>query len=321
VGLLDTIKEQDERQQSSEMLERLTSTLPAVEQQLTKLTQSVADLTTFVRIMDEQQDTRLNSLSTSLPPEPPSGLPLDDATKSRLIEIENTLAAIAKQLSASEAVKLPDGHFVRRSDLDAHTMMLRLEEQVEATTSASNELADSVRKRGVIRVDAARLSQQAIDVLDARLAVAVEPSVSRLEARLAEWESRTALTITERMADTSSEVERIVARVEDAVHAAGKAERRVNAMTTRMTWNTAGRLCLALVPSAAVLLVLGGLTVGAVQALGVGPLLGWAWSAFEVADAWWAKALIAGGTIGGIVLSSAVIWKLGLKLADQYRRW
>ena len=200
-------------------------------------------------------------------------------------------------------------------------MVFRIEEQLRATTSASNELADSVRKRGVIRVDAARLSQQAIGVLDARLAAAVEPSVSRLEARLAEWETRTVLTITERMADTSSEVERIVARVEDAVHAAGKAERSVSAMTTHMTWNAAGRLCLALVPSAAVLLVLGGLAFGALQALGVGPLLSWAWSSFEAADQWWAKALIAVGTIGGIVLSSAAIWKLGLKLADQYRRW
>jgi len=321
MGLLDTLKEQDERQQSSEMLERLTSTLPAVEQQLTKLSQSVADLTAFVKIMDEQQDTRLSSLSTSLPPEPPSSLPLDDATTSRLIEIEKTLATIARQLSASEAVKLPGGHSVRRSDLDAHAMVFRIEEQLRATTSASNELADSVRKRGVIRVDAARLSQQAIGVLDARLAAAVEPSVSRLEARLAEWETRTVLTITERMADTSSEVERIVARVEDAVHAAGKAERSVSAMTTHMTWNAAGRLCLALVPSAAVLLVLGGLAFGALQALGVGPLLSWAWSSFEAADQWWAKALIAVGTIGGIVLSSAAIWKLGLKLADQYRRW
>ena len=200
-------------------------------------------------------------------------------------------------------------------------MMLRLEEQVEATTSASNELADSVRKRGVIRVDAARLSQQAMDVLDARLAAAVEPSVSRLEARLAEWDTRSASTFTERLVDTSSEVERVVARVEDAVQAAGRAERRVSAMMNRNTWTTAGRLCLALVPFATVLLVLGGLAFGALQALGVGPLLSWAWSSFEAADQWWAKALIAAVTIGGIVLSSAAIWKLGLKLADQYRRW
>ena len=321
MGLLDTIKEQDERQQSSEMLERLTSTLPAVEQQLTKLTKSVADLTTFVKIMDEQQDVRLGNLSTLQPPEPPLSLPLDDATKNRLSEIERTLTIIAKQLSTSEAVKLPEGSSVRRSDLDAYAMVSRIERQLQTTTSASNSLAEAVQKRGVIRVDTARLTQQAIGVLDARLAAAVEPPVSRLETRLAEWETRSASAITQRMVDTSSEVERVVARVEDAVRAAGRAERRVDAMTTRTTWTTAGRLCLALVPFAAVLLVVGGLALGALQALGVGPLLSWAWNAFEVADEWWAKALIAGGTIGGVALSGAVIWKLGLKLADQYRRW
>lgn len=321
MGLLDTIKEQDERQQNSEMLERLTSTLPAVEQQLTKLTKSVADLTTFVRIMDEQQDTRLGNLSTLRAPEPPSSLPLDDATKNRLSEIEKALAIIAEQLSASEAVKLPDGHSVRRSELDAHAMVLKIEKQLQTTTSASVELAETVRRRGVIRVDVARLSQQVISVLDVRLAAAVEPSVARLEARLAEWETRSASSITQRMVDTSSEVERVVARIEDAVRAAGRAERRVDAMTTRTTWTTLGRLCLALVPFSAVLLVVGGLAFGALQALGVGPLLSWAWTAFESADEWWAKALIAGGTLGGIALSGAVIWKLGLKLADQYRRW
>jgi len=321
MGLLDTIKEQDNRQQNSEMLERLTSTLPAVEQQLTKLTKSVADLTAFVRIMDEQQDTRLGNLSTLRPPEPPSSLPLDDAAKNRLSEIEKTLAIIAKQLSSSEAVKLPEGSLVRRSDLDAHAMVLKIEKQLQTTTSASNELTEAVRKRGVIRVDTTKLTQQAISALDARLAAAVDPSISRFEARLAEWETRSTLASVKQMADTSLEVERVVARAEDAVRAAGRAERRVDAMMVRITWTNVGRLCLALVPLAAVLLVVGGLAFGTLQALGVGPLLNWAWTAFELAEEWWAKALIAAGTIGGIALSGAVIWRLGLKLADQYRRW
>lgn len=200
-------------------------------------------------------------------------------------------------------------------------MVSKIESQMQTTTSASIELAKTVRSRGVIRVDAARLSQQAISVLDARLAAAVEPSVSHLEARLAEWETRSASAITKRLVDTSSEVERVVARVEDAVRAAGRAKRSVDAMTTRTTWTVVGRLCLALVPVAAVLLVVGGLALGALQALGAGPLLNWAWTSFELADEWWAKALIAGGTLGGLALSGTVIWKLGLKLADQYRRW
>ena len=60
-----------------------------------------------------------------------------------------------------------------------------------------------------------------------------------------------------------------------------------------MTWTTSGRFCLALVPFAAALIILGGLTMGVFHALGFGPLLGWAWGSLTAASAWWAKTLIA----------------------------
>lgn len=61
-----------------------------VERQLTKLTKAVADLTGFLKVMDEQQDRRLKELSTSQPSEQPSTPQLDDDTKSRIFEIEKT---------------------------------------------------------------------------------------------------------------------------------------------------------------------------------------------------------------------------------------
>ena len=45
MGLLDTMKQTNEQQSTTEMLEEWTSRLPAVEQQLSKPTKTVADLT------------------------------------------------------------------------------------------------------------------------------------------------------------------------------------------------------------------------------------------------------------------------------------
>ena len=127
MGLLDTMKQANEQQSTTEMLEEWTSRLHAVEQQLSKLTKTVADLTAFMKVMDKRQEARMKRLSTSQQHEQPSRPPLDNETRSRIAEIETTLAAVASQLSSSEAVKLPDGSSVRRSDLDAHSMTARIE--------------------------------------------------------------------------------------------------------------------------------------------------------------------------------------------------
>lgn len=71
------------------------------------------------------------------------------------------------------------------------------------------------------------------------------------------------------------------------MRAVGAAERRVEALAERVTWTAAGRLVLALLPLAAVLLVLGGFTMGVFHALSIGPLLGWAWDSFYAAELWW----------------------------------
>ena len=150
MGLLDTMKQANEQQSTTEMLEEWTSRLPAVEQQLSKPTKTVADLTAFVKVMDEQQEARMKRLSTSQPHEQPSRPPLDNETRSRIAEIEKTLAAVASQLSSSEAVKLPDGSSVRRSDLDAHSMMARIEKQLATTAPSSTELAEAVVWSGFV---------------------------------------------------------------------------------------------------------------------------------------------------------------------------
>lgn len=319
MGLLNDMKTSDEQQRTMATLEQLTSTLPAVEQQLAKLTKATADLTGFVKVMDEVTSERLDRLSTSLQPEQPSTP--DGETMSRLSEIEKTLASVASTLSSSQTVKLPDGSSVKRSDVEAHSMMQRIEKQLTTTATASSELADVVRKRGQVRIDTTALTEYAVKVLDGRLAKAVETPLARVEGRLDGFEDRVASLSSQRTVVAAQEADKVIAKTEDVVRAVEAAERSVDRLGARVTWMTAGRLSLALVPLAAVLLVVGGLTMGLAHALGFGPLLGWAWGSFAVAEAWWAKALIALGTLGSVTVFGLVVWWLAKKVKDEFGRW
>jgi len=104
--------------------------------------------------------------------------------RNRLAEIEKTLAAVASQLSASEAVKLSDGSSVKRSDLDAHSMMTRTGQSVDTMAQSSAELAEAVKKRGRVTIDVDKVNAHFAGQLDSRLQRALEPSVARLEQAL-----------------------------------------------------------------------------------------------------------------------------------------
>lgn len=310
--VLDQIKQADEQQQTTETLEALTSTVRAVEQHLVKLTKTVTDLASFVKVMDEQQDTRLTRL-TSQQREPVSTQP-DDETRKRLSEIEKTLASMAETLSASKTVKLPSGESVKQSDLASYSMMLGIRRQIETMSSSADDLAAAVNNRGRIVIDPEKLAAHAVRVLDARLAKAVD-------ARLGELESRVASLGAAQATEAAVRAERIIGEAEGVVRAVSAAERRVEALSARVTWTAAGRLGLALLPLAVVMLVLGGLTLGAFHALGIGPLLGWAWDSFAAAELWWQKLFIALGALGGIAGFGWLIWLGARKLADALRGW
>ena len=286
-----------QEQQTSETSSPSTSRLDAVEQQLSKLTKAVSDLTGFVKTVDEQQDLRLARLSTSLQHEPPSTLQLDAETKSRLSEIERTLAAVASQLSRSEAVKLPDGSSVRRSDLDALSMMKSVNDTLATMSLSSAELAEAVTKRGTIRIDTDKVNGHFAGQLDGRLQRALAPAVARVEAVLAGFEARVATVGADRTVSATREVEAVLAKADEVVAAVRAAEGRVERLSGRVTWTAVGRLGLALLPLAAMLLIVGGLVGGIGYAAGFGPLLGWAWDAFTASQAWVRTALIAVGTL------------------------
>ena len=314
MGALDRIKQADEQQKTTELLEALISQRDADRQQIERLTKTVADLTGYVKVMDEEQMTRLDRLSTSRQHELPSTLPLDAETRKRLNEIEKTLSSVAQQLSSSEVVKLPDGSSVTRADLAAYSMTAKISEELKMTASASADLAETVRKRGHVRIDTDRLTEHAVKVLDDRLAKAVEVPVQRVEKTVEGLEERVVRLGTEKLTEVTD-------RAREVVSAVGRAERRVERLSAKVTWATVGRMCLALLPFTVAFIMLTGMAGGITQMLGLGPLLGWAWGSFAVASVWWEKALIALAALGGCALFGWLLWWLGKKLYESYRGW
>lgn len=181
-------------------------------------------------------------------------------------------------------------------------------------SSSANDLAAAVNSRGRIVIDPEKLTAHAMRVLDARLVKAVD-------ARLMDLEARVASLGTAQAAEASERAEKVIGEARSVVRAISRAEERVEALSARVTWTAAGRLALALLPFVVVMLVLGGLAMGVFHALGVGPLLGWAWDSFAAAELWWQKLLIAIAALGGVAGFGWLVRLGARKLADVLRGW
>ncbi|MCK7638021.1 hypothetical protein M0E82_08435 [Corynebacterium sp. P7202] len=320
MGLLDTMKEADEQQSTLEKLQSLTSLLDAQAKQLRGLTNAVNSLSKYVEVMDEAHMSKLKAL-TSQQSELPSHAQLDDVTKNRLSEIEKTLGEIGNQLSASAAVKLSDGEVVKRSDIDSYRMMQVLESRLKTTTSSLDNLTKTVGNGRTVKFDYAKVKAYVIEQLDKSLTKAVQAPVQRVECAVEGFEQRVSKVGVEKVSEAAQRVDVVLDKADDLVVEMGRAERRLQALEGKVTWAAVGRLCLALLPLAATLLVIGGLVMGVAYAAGFGSLLGWAWSSFSAAQACWAKLLIALGTLTGVVGFGALVWWLAKRLGEDFRHW
>lgn len=319
MSALDKLKQ--EQQQTSDTSQALTLRLDAIEQQTRELTKAVNAVSGFLRAMDEAQSAELKRVRTSISQqhEQSSQTQLDDETKNRLSEIEKTLSAVAKQLSASGLVKLSDGSEVSASELQAFAMMKQINEQTTTLTSALDELKKTVGNGRTVRVDMSKLSEYAVGVLDERLSVAVEERVQRIESTLDGYEQRVADIGAQKVAETAQKVAEVSDKANKVFASLERNERRLEDLAGRIPWTTVGKVAIAVLPLFASLLLVGGLVWGVMSMFGIGPLFGWAWGAFTAASLWWQKALIAAATLGGAALFIWVVLRVSRWIYEELR--
>lgn len=304
MSALDKIKQE---QQASETLASLTLRLDAVEAHERELTKSVNAMSGFLKVMDEALTAAINQVKEliSQQHEQPSKTQLDDETKSRLSEIEKTLAEVAKQLSDKRVVKLSDGSSVSASDLQAFSMTKQINEQMTTMTSGFDELKKTVGNGRTVRVDMSKLSEYAVGVLDERLSVAVEERVQRIESTLDGYEQRVADIGAQKVADAAQKVAEVSDKANKlAVYLEGR-ESRLEDLAGRMQWTAVGKVALAVLPLFTALILVGGLVWGVGSMFGIGPLFGWIWELFTAASLWWQKLLIA---LGGLGVAALFVW-------------
>lgn len=198
-------------------------------------------------------------------------------------------------------------------------MMKQILSGLETTTSSLGELKRTVGNGRTVRIDVNRLSEHAVGVLDERLARAVEEPVQRVEHTLDEMEQRVAAIGTQKASEAAQAVEKVTGKADELVASVGRAERRLEALEGRMTWTAVGRVCLAVLPLFAAILLVGGLVWGLGNMFGIGPLFGWAWGAFTAASVLWQKGLIAVGTLGGAAFFVWAVLRVSQWIYDELR--
>ena len=291
--------------------EETTAALEAIVENLEKIVRSQKDVVSVVsqlRIELEQAQRSMKQSASSTSPAV-SEKKLDEIV-ARQGKQETAISKLIELLSQTELIQLPSGESATRGELESLRLTRSTNEELRATTAALAEVQAEVRRGHVVRLDeekvAARLSRnldQSLRDLDSRMETALTAQEARLEGI---GQARAAA---------------VAAELTEAARRLERAEDRVRSLQRAITWQGIGRVALALVPFAVVGLVLAG-TLGLLgTAFGVGPLLGWAWSSFEAASAWWAKALIAAGTLGGASLAVWLVVRLGRKVSDAYRGW
>lgn len=291
--------------------EETTAALEAIAQNQEKIARSQKDVISAVSQLRIELEQAQRSMKQS------AGSTSPAASEKRLDEIvarqgkqETAISKLIELLSQTELIQLPNGESATRGELESLRLTRSTNEELRATTAALADVQAEVRKGHVVRLDeekvAARLSRnldQSLRDLDSRMETALAAQEARLEGI---GQARAAA---------------VAAELTEAARRLERAEDRVRSLQRTITWQGVGRVALALVPFAVVGLVLAG-TLGLLgTAFGVGPLLGWAWSSFEAASAWWAKALIAAGALGGASLAVWLVARLGRKVSDAYRGW
>lgn len=298
-----------QRSQNSEQLSKidetlrvLITTLTSQSERIKKIEEAQASLMLVLTSKTStSEDSRIDSLVNDL-----------NEIKTTLNGYSEMLSAIGETVSDKRILKLSDGSSVSASELQAHSMMKQIKEQMTETTTALDKLKKTVGNGRTVRVDMSKLSEYAVGVLDARLSVAVEERVQRIESTLDGYEQRVADIGAQKVAEVSDKANKVFASLE-------RNERRLEDLEGRIPWTTVGKVAIAVLPLFASLLLVGGLVWGIGSMFGIGPLFGWAWGLFTAASLWWHKLLIAAVTLGGAALFAWIVLRVSKRVYNEMR--
>lgn len=305
-----------QRSQNSEQLSKIDETLRVLITTLTSQSERIK------KIEDAQASLMLmltSKTSTSEASQPDSLVNDLNEIKTTLNVQSETLRELGETVSDKRVLKLSDGSSVSASDLQAHSMMKQIKEQMTETTTALGELKKTVGNGRTVRVDMSKLSEYAVGVLDERLSVAVEERIQRIESILDGYEQRIADIGAQKVAETAQKVDTVIDKANKAVASLERNERRLEDLEGRIPWTTVGKVAIAVLPLFASLLLVGGLVWGLGSMFGIGPLFGWAWGAFTAASLWWQKMLIAAATLGGAALFIWVVLRVSRWVYEELR--
>ena len=305
-----------QRSQNSEQLSKIDETLRVLITTLTSQSERIKKI-------EEAQASLMLALtsktSTSEASEADSLTNDINAIKKTLNEQSETLSELGETVSDKRVLKLSDGSSVSASELQAHSMMKQIKEQMTETTTALGELKKTVGNGRTVRVDMSKLSEYAVGVLDERLSVAVEERIQRIESILDGYEQRVADIGAQKVAETAQKVDTVIDKANKAAASLERNERHLESLEGRIPWTTVGRVAIAVLPLFASLLLVGGLVWGVMSMFGIGPLFGWAWGAFAAASLWWQKALIAAATLGGAALFIWIVLRVSRWVYEELR--
>ena len=305
-----------QRSQNSEQLSKIDETLHVLITTLTSQSERIK------KIEEAQASLMLvltSKTSTSEASEADSLTNDINAIKKTLNEHSKLLSELGETVSDKRILKLSDGSSVSASELQAHSMMKQIKEQMTGTTTALGELKKTVGNGRTVRVDMSKLSEYAVGVLDERLSVAVEERVQRIESTLDGYEQRVADIGAQKVAETAQKVAEVSDKADKVFASLERNERRLEDLEGRIPWTTVGKVALAVLPLFASLLLVGGLVWGFGSMFGIGPLFGWAWGLFTTASLWWQKMLIALGTLGAAALFVWVVLRVSRWVYEELR--
>lgn len=263
MGLLDSMKEQDGQHQSTETLTKLTSMVLAAEQQLVALTQGVNELSKFVQTSDEETSKRIGMLEESI------------------TQLNDDMCDALKK-SESLDTRLSDFETTLKTFSDVLDAG-ELSKAVTSVKTATNEL------RAATRWSSDQVKEHAKQTEQAR----------RTSVEAVRQVGKEALKAVKDVGNAGADA------VGDRLDAASKRAERMTDTAERLQgalgWAAAGRLALALLPVATVLLM-GTMAVWTV-------VHGYQWVTAMDVELW--LRLTTGAALTGLIIGSGYgLWKL-----------